>query len=314
MTLVTVGETALRFSPPAGHRFETADEVTLQTDGISSTAAATAHRLGGDAVWVSKLPDTPLGRRVVAALHEHGLETDVVWADPGDGRQGLSFYEAGAAPREDRLLQDRTGAAMATLTPGELPMDRLQAADVLFVAGSMAALSETAADTAGAVLRAMPGTTALDLDFYPGLWTAERAFETLSDLFDAVDVLFARERQVEAVFDTTARPRELVHAIAADHGFETVVLTRDDHDVVAFHDNVIHEHDAIETETVDVTGQHAALVGAVLERLVGGAPLDEALSYGVAAAALTRTMPGPLTPLERAEVERLVDAQSDGRP
>ena len=314
MTLVTVGETALRFSPPAGHRFETADEVTLHTDGMASTAAATAHRLGGDAVWVSKLPDSPLGRRVVAELHEHGLETDVVWADPADGRQGLSFHEDAAPPRETRLLQDRHGAAMATLAPGELPMDRLRAADALFVAGSMAALSETAADTAGALLRAMPGTTALDLDFHPGLWSAERASETLSDLFDAVDVLFAGESQVEALFGTNGRPREMVHAIAADHGFETVVLTRNEYGAVAFHDNVIHERDAVETETVDDTGQHAALVGAVLERLVADAPLDEALSYGVATAALTRTMPGALTPIERAEVDRLVAAQSDGRP
>lgn len=313
MTLVTVGETALRFSPPTGHRFETADEVALHTDGLASTVAATAHRLGGDAVWLSKLPDTPLGRRVVAELHELGLETDVVWADPADGRQGLSFFEAAAAPREDRVLQDRGDATMATLTPGELPMDRLQSAETLFATGSTAALSETAAETTGALLRATSGTRAFDLDFHPGMWSAEEAFDTLSELFDAVDVLFASEAQATSVFDSNGRPRELVHAIAADYDFDTVVLTRSEHGVVAYSDNVIHEQDAIETETLDESGQHPALVGAVLERLLADAPLDDALVHGVAAAALARTMPGPLTPLERAEVERLVEDQSGGR-
>ncbi|MBV0924070.1 sugar kinase [Halomicroarcula limicola] len=314
MGLVTLGETALRLSPPDGQRFETAREVGMRADGAASTVGAVASRLGGDAVWLSKLPDTPLGRRVVAELHEHGLETDVVWADPDVGRQGLTFYEDAAAPREDRLLQDRADTAMATLTPGELPMGRLQEADVVFAAGSTAALSETAAETTGALLRASPGIRALDLDFHPGLWSAEAAHDTLEDLFGAVDLLFASEEQAKAVFDRTGSPRELVHTIAADYDFSRVVLTRNERGVVGYHDNVVHEQDAFETDATDATdssGQHATLVGAVLQRLVAGAPTDEALAHGAAAAALARTMPGPLTPLEADEVERLVADRDD---
>ena len=314
MTLLTVGETALRISPPAGRRFETADEVTLHADGTASAVAATVHRLGGDALWVSKLPETPLGRRVVAELHEHGLETDVVWADPDDGRQGLTFHEPGSEPRAERLLQDRGDTAMATLTPGELPMDRLQAAEMVFVAGTTTALSETAAETVGGVLRAASGTRVFDLDFRPGLWSATAARETLTGLFDAVDVLFANEAQVAAVFDRTDKPRELVHALAAEHDFETVVLTRSEYGVVAYHDNVIHEQDAMETTPLDEAGQHEALVGAVLHRLLAGNDLDDALPYGTAAAALARTMVGPMTALEPAEVDRLAATGAEGRP
>jgi sugar/nucleoside kinase (ribokinase family) len=86
MSIVTFGDAALRFSAREGKRFETARDVALHVDGMTSTAAAVASRLGGDAVWLSKLQDTPLGRRVVTELNEHGLETDVVWADPDDGR------------------------------------------------------------------------------------------------------------------------------------------------------------------------------------------------------------------------------------
>jgi len=310
MTLLTVGETALRFSPPDGGRFETAREVTLRADGTASSVAATASRLGADAVWLSKLPDTPLGRRVVAELNEYGLETDVVWADPDAGRQGLSFYEDATPPREDRLLQDRRNAAMATVAPGELPMGRVQNADVVFAAGSTASLSEAAADTVGALLRAAPGLCALDLDYHPGMWDAETAKETLTGLFDAVDLLFASEDQLTTVLDRTGSARELAHSVAADYGLGGVVVTRSERGVVAFEDNVVHEQDAIETEAVDSTGQHAALVGAVLQQLLQDTPIDDALVHGVAAAALARTMPGPLTPIEPAEVTRLVDERS----
>ena len=308
MSLVTFGETALRFSTRDGQRFETAREVGLRVDGLASTAAAVVSRLGGDAVWLSKLPDTPLGHRVVAELRENGLETDVVWAEPTAGRQGLSFYEGATPPRESHLIHDRGDTAMATLTPGEFPMGRIQNADVVFTTGSTAALSETAAETTGALLRAAAGIRALDLDFHPGLWSAEDAHETLSELFEAVDLLFASEEQAKAVFDRTGSPRELAHTIAGDYDFSRVILTRNERGVVGYHDNIVHEQDAIESEAVDSAGQHAALVGGVLQQLVAGAPTDEALAHGAAAAALVRTMSGPLTPIDPDEVERLVES------
>jgi len=232
MSIVSFGDTALRFSTRDGVRFESAREVGLHVDGMSSNAAAVASRLGADAVWLSKLADTPLGRRAVAELHEHGLETEVVWADADSGRHGLKFHEGGTPPRESRLVQDRTDTAMATVAPGDFPMGRIQNADAVFTTGSMAALSDQAAETAGALLRSTPGLRALDLDFHPGIWSAEEARDTLTDLFDPVELLFASEDQARAVFDRTGSPRELVHTIASDYDFSHVVLTRNEYGVV----------------------------------------------------------------------------------
>jgi len=309
MSIVCFGESALRFSTQHGQRFETALEVGLAVDGVASNAAAVADRLGADAVWLSKVPDSPLGRRVVAELQEHGLETDVVWAD--DGRQGLTFSEDATSPRESRLLHDRADTPMATLTPGEIQMAHVQNADVVFTTGSTAALSQQAAETTGALLRSAPGLRAFDLDDHPELWESTVAGDTFEDIFSAVDLLFASETQAKAVFDRSGRPRELVHTIAADHGFSHVVLTRNEHGVVGYHDNVVHEQDAFEADATDSAGQHATLIGGVLRKLVDGAPTDEALEYGAAAAAVARTMPGPLVPIEPADVDRLVS--DDGR-
>ncbi|WP_324663505.1 carbohydrate kinase family protein [Haloarcula sediminis] len=313
MSIVSFGDTALRFATREGERFETAREVGLSVDGISSNAAAVAGRLGADAVWLSKLADTPLGRRAVAELHEHGLETDIDWADPETGRQGLTFHESGAPPRESRLLQDRSDTAMATVSPGDFPVGRIQEADAVFTTGSMAALSDEAAETAGALLRSTPGLRAMDLDFHPGIWSAETAHDTLSDLFDPVELLFASEDGAAAVFDRTGSPRDLVHTIASDYDFSHVVLTRNEYGVVGYHDGVLHEQDAFETPEIDSAGQHAALVGAVLQQLTAGAATDDALAYGAAAAAIARTMNGPLPPIEPADVEELVAAESGGR-
>jgi 2-dehydro-3-deoxygluconokinase len=311
--LVTFGETALRLSPPVSERLETASDVRMRADGTESNVAVAAARMGTDSVWLSKLPDSALGRRVLSALHAHGLETEVAWADPDRGRQGLTFFESGARPREPVRLQDRDGSVAGTAEPGDLAMNLVQAAEAVFVGGSTPALSPTARETTAAIFRATGGTRVLDLDFRPGLWSAATAREQLGALFDAVDVLVASEADAQAVFESSETGRDLLHSVAAEGDFEQVVITRSEFGAVALADNVVHERDAVETEAVDTAGEHEAFVGGYLSRLLAGEPTERSLTFGVAIAALTRTLAGSMTRVSRAEVEGVVDGMDDGR-
>src|SRR6056297_405905 len=108
--LVTFGETMLRLSPPDGERLEVSDRLELRAAGAESNVAVAAQRLGADAAWTSKLPDSPPGRRVVSGLRRHGVETDVVWSD--EGRQGTYYLESGGEPRGSNVIYDREGAAV----------------------------------------------------------------------------------------------------------------------------------------------------------------------------------------------------------
>ncbi|QSG11643.1 Sugar kinase, ribokinase family [Halapricum desulfuricans] len=304
--LVTVGDTSLRLSPRSNERLETATDVRMHATGTESNVAVAASRFGTDVVWLSKLPDTPLGRRVVSELHEQGIETRVGWSEAG--RQGLSFYEPPRDPRDRVRIDDREGAAAATMTPGDLDMELIRSASSVFVGGSTFALSETAAETGEAVLRAGSGgeaASALDLDYRPELWSSGDARDTLTDVFDAVDILFASEDDVRDVLDRSGQARELAPSVAAEWDFRMVVLTRSEHGALVYHDGVIHDRDAIETDTVDETGQHDAFVGAFLAALLDGEEPDEALSNAVATASLARTIPGPLATVDAEEVERL---------
>lgn len=310
--LVTFGETPLRVSPPGNERLETAQEARLFVDGTESNVAVAAARLETDTTWCSKLPDNPLGHRVVSELQSNGVTTEATWTD--EGRQGLTFHEVGAPPREDQTVHDRAGAAAASSQPGDLPMDVIQQADGVFVGGTSAVLSENLAETAEAALRAGSGSggiTALDLDFQPALWADDSAGGTLQGLFEHVNVLITNEVEARTVLGMSGQPRELAHTIASEWDFEYVVVTRSGRGALAFHDNVIHEQEATETEIVDESGQHAAFVGAFLDRLINGAECDVALAYGVAMAALTRTIPGPLSTVDQAEVEHVVEEMAD---
>ncbi|MEA5406782.1 PfkB family carbohydrate kinase [Haloarculaceae archaeon H-GB2-1] len=199
---------------------------------------------------------------------------------------------------------------MASVTPGDVPLETFETADAVFVGGSSVALSPSAAETAGEVLHAADAggaMTALDIDYQPGLWDVDEGRDVLGGLLEDVGVLFANEQQAKTVLNKTGQPRELVHTIASEGNFDMVVMTRSERGAIVCHDNVIHEQDGIECDAVDETGQHAAFVGAFLDRLLRDAPTDEALRYGVATASLARTVPGSLATVEPAEVEGLVD-------
>lgn len=312
--LVTFGETALRLSPPRDSRLETVDNFDVWAAGAASNVAVAASRLGTDTTWTSKMADTPLGRRVVGELRSHGLSTDVEWVDDGGFRQGLTFYEGANDPREDVVIDDRHGTAIETVEPGELPMEAIQNVAAVFLSGETLALSENVVETAAAVLRAAGGTSVLGMDYRPDLWDRDAARETLEEVFPAVDVLVTTEADAGHVLKKQGTAHEIAHGVAAEYDFETVVVTRGEHGALVYHDATIHEREAVDTEAVDPTGQHDAFTGAFLGRRLAGEDIGTALSHGVAAAALTRTIPGPVPTIDTAEVEAVADTLGGGSP
>ena len=298
--LITFGETPLRLSPPDRERLETAREATIDADGTASNAAVAANRLGAQALWLSKLPDTPLGRRVETELEAQGIETRIAWSDEPTHRQGLTFRESGARPRESRQYHDRANTAAAAATPADFPMDRVQNTEIVFAGLATAVLSKQAAETTGALLRAAGGSgamAAVDLDYSEGLAPPETYQGVLETLAGDVDVLFAGEESARRALDRSGGPRELANTIAAEYGLEIVVIVRSDRGAVALRDspgtNIIHERDPIDVETVDPTGRRGAFVGAFLQQLIAGADTSDSLTHAVAAASLARTIPGP---------------------
>jgi 2-dehydro-3-deoxygluconokinase len=316
--LVTFGETPIRISPPENERIEMARDARLYADGTESNVAVAAHELGTDTLWLSKLPDTAVGRNVVRQIESKGVETSVAWSDNPDRRQGLTFSESVVPPRESYSWYDRENTAAATATPGDFPMQRVQSGQVVFTALSTAVLSEMAAETSEALLRASGGSgavTALDLDYSTGLASKERYHDVFEEISPEVDVLFAKEKDARMALDRSGGPRELANTLASTYDLQIVVITLEGRGAVALHDtpgtNVIHERNTIDTDTIDPNGQQGVFIGAFLDQLISGADEARSLSYAVAAAALARTLPGPFLTTTGTELEAIVDQVID---
>ena len=311
--LVTFGETMLRLSPPSGDRLETATALEFRTAGAESNVAIAAARLGTSSVWLSKLPDSPLGRRVTNEIRQHGVEPRVEWAD--EARQGAYYIEQGATPRPTTVIYDRADAAITTARPTDRYRAAIRDATVFYTSGITPALSETLEETTKNLLATAQQagtTTAFDLNYRSKLWSPAEARETYESLFEAIDILVAAERDVHDVLNRQGSAQELAAGLMADFDFETVVITRGADGALAVHDGMTYEQPAFETDTVDAIGTGDAFVGGYLARYIGGDSISEALSYAAATAALKRTIEGDLAVVTPDEVESVLDSEGGG--
>lgn len=307
--VVTFGETMLRLSPPSGERIEAADSLECRTAGAESNVAVAAARLGAETAWLSKLPDSVLGRRVAGDIRSHGVDTRVAWSD--QGRQGTYYIEQGGRPRGSNVIYDRAGAAVTTATPEELDTEVIPDAGVFFTTGITPALSETLYETTETLL-AESETTGFDLNYRSKLWSPPEAREAYDALLPSVDLLFAPERDARSILEVSGEPAEMVELLQSRYGCETVVLTRGKEGAVAGSSSETLEQPAFEADTLDPIGTGDAFVGAYLSRYVRGASTEEALRWGSATAALKRTVAGDIALVSEDEVEAVLTEDGGG--
>lgn len=314
-SVVTFGETMLRLSPAPGERIETATQLEFRTAGAESNVAIAASNLGLDATWASKLPDSPLGRRVTRAVRSHDVSTKITWAP--EGRQGTYYIEQGTEPRGTNVIYDRAHAAIRTATPAELTNGiDLAATDAVYTSGITPALSDRLHETTATILKraqAAGATTLFDLNYRSKLWSPAKARSRCDELLGSVDIPVIASRDARTVFDRTGSDESILEFISTEYDSDIAILTQGEDGAIARdRDGHVYDQSAFQAETVDPIGTGDAFVGGFLASYLRGGDLPDALAYGSATAALKRTISGDLAVVTPAEVEAVLDERQDG--
>jgi len=312
--LVTFGEAMLRFSPPDEERLETADQYDVHVAGAESNVAVAADRLGLDAVWTSKLPESAIGRKVVGELQGHGIGVDVVWDDSDRSRQGTYYLEEGRPPRGSEVIYDRADASVTTARTEQLPTDMIEDADGFHTTGITPALSETVAQTTAELLAraSAAGTvTSLDLNYRSNLWDPEEAKARYTDLFPDVDVLFAAERDARNILDRNGNAEAIARGLDEEYGFEATVITQGSKGATAVVDGTLIEQGTYEATDAYPVGTGDSFVGGFLSQYLRGESVSDALAWGAATAAFKRSVPGDIAIISRAEVREVIEGETE---
>jgi len=312
--LVTFGETMLRLSPPDEERLEVAEQYDVDVAGAESNVAVAAQRLGVDSVWISKLPDSPIGRKVTGELRSHGISVDVIWDDSPERRQGTYYFERGRQPRGSDVIYDRAHASVTTATADELPTAALESADCFHTTGITPALSETLATTAANLLQraqAAGALTSFDVNFRSNLWSPEAANAVLTDLFPAIDLLIVAERDARIVLDAAGDAESIARDLDDRYGFELVLVTRGGDGALALSDGEVFTQPTYEASDAYPVGTGDSFVGGFLSRYLDGKSVPEALSWGAATAALKRSVPGDMATIAPEEVREVIGGTTE---
>lgn len=309
---VTWGETMMRLSPPAGYALEGTSTLQVLMGGAESNMAVALARLGRPVSWTSRLPDNPVGRAIVNAIKQHGVDvSQVLWAEPDD-KAGVLFIETGQAPRTNTVVYDRKGSAVSQLKPGELDEAHLASGEYLFLTGITPALSEGCRESwlrSARVAGKAGCKVAVDVNYRGKLWSFAEARACLEEAFPLVDVLFCGMGDAQSIFGMPADPEAAARAFAETYKLPLVVLTLGADGALAYDGKAAHRAPCFPTDVLDRIGAGDAFAAGFLfgysER-----DIDYGLRCGNASAALKQTYRGDYTWATHAEVVELAESQA----
>jgi 2-dehydro-3-deoxygluconokinase len=338
--VVTFGEIMMRLVPPGFQRFAQARAFDVTYGGGEANVAVSLAHFGVPVDYVTRLPPNDLGDACLQFIQAHGVGTGSIVR--GGERLGIYFLEMGATQRPSKVIYDRAGSALASITPGRVDWRRVfDGADWFHWTGITPAISRGAAETcleAVQAARELGLTVSCDLNYRSKLWKWGRpAGEVMPELVALCEVAVGNEEDAHKVFgiqapgvDVTAgkvdaaayRPvcQELAGrfprlrtiaftlrgSLSASHNTWSGLLWD------AGHLHTTRLYDV--THIVDrVGGGDAFAAGLIYGLRAYGADKQKALDFAVAASCLKHSIPGDFNLITVAEVEKLMGGDVSGR-
>lgn len=350
--MVALGEVMARLETPGCGRFQQALPGVMDVTfaGAEASVAASIAYLGGDAAFVSALPEHAIADACVADLRSLGVDTRHILRT-GHGRLGLYFFENGANQRPANVIYDREGSSMALLPPEAYDWEAIFAgASWFFLSGITPAISRNAAEVARVAVEeaSVRGVrVAFDVNFRSKLWRWESGVEprelaarTVRGLLPQVDLFIGgREdagallgihacdaggdpcldvaRQVVAEFPRMKQVamtlRESISASHNDWGGMLYDAALDQAFYAPLKDGGFAPYPI--TNIVDRLGGGDAFSAGLLFAL-GDSELSsprQAVAFAVAASCLSHSIQGDVNYSSRAEIEALMGGATAGR-
>ncbi len=341
--VITLGEIMLRLKSPGFERLLQTSQLEATFGGGEANVAASLGLFGVDAAFVTALPANPLGDAAVRFLHGFGVDTSLIKRQ-GE-RLGIYYLETGANQRGSSVVYDRSHSSMAEAKPDDFDWEAIFAgADWFHITGITPAISEAAAETALAAVRAAKQhglTVSCDYNYRNKLWKyGKSAPEVMRNLVQYVDVGIANEEDCQLSLGVTLAEgdwqQQVTHgaletgryealakkmlaefpnlkmqaitlreSFSADHNGWSACLFDGEQFYMSQHYEI--------TDIVDRVGGGDSFAAGLIYGLINAMPPAEALRFAVAASCLKHSVMGDINLVTVAEVQRLAGGDASGR-
>jgi len=198
--IVTFGEIMLRLKSPGHERFFQSPSLEATFGGGEANVAVSVTQFGRQGVFVTALPDNPIGDGAVNELRRYGVDVSAV--KRASGRVGIYYLETGANQRPSNVVYDREGSSIAKVAPGDFDWAKICAGARWFhITGITPALSQSAADASIEAVREAKKagcTVSVDLNYRKKLWNyGKKAPEVMREIVKHADVIIANEEDIQ---------------------------------------------------------------------------------------------------------------------
>lgn len=322
--VVSFGETMLRMSVPTGTRLEEANMLHTYVAGTESNTLACLARLKLKTIWVSALPENPLGQRIISELRRHGIDTTHVILTEGTRRVGIFYTEEASDPLGLQVYYDRDGSSVALLDPELVDYSIVDEARLLHLTGITPALSTRTREVfARFLLRARDKGIPLsfDVNYRSKLWSANEAAENIEEACRQADLLFCTRADAATLWSFTGNAesvlRHMAQRFAANQPDKTLVLTLGNKGSAQLQNDIYTTEPAFLTQGNARFGSGDAFAAGYIYAYLDGQLYCElheahsitALTFGNALAALKRCIAGDIAVVTPQEVRALLETQ-----
>lgn len=336
MKVITMGEMMIRFMPKEHLRFEQAMEFTAFYGGDEAIVASSLARMGLHSVYITKLPDNPLGRTAIGKLREQGIDTSFIAL--GGERIGLNFYENGVSMRSSNVVYDRKHSAFAEAEIRDFDFDKIfSGADWFHVSGITPAISEKAVlltETAMKSAKAQGVSISVDLNYRSKLWSAEKARSVMVPLMQYVDVCIGNEEDTDKVLGFKPLHTDVNSAILDVEGYKEIFQRLKDTfnykyiastlresfsasdngwSALVYDGKEFYQSPKYNIHLVDRGGGGASFAAGMIYGILNGFALNKIGDFAAAASALKQTISGDFNLSTLQEIYSLMDGNVSGR-
>ena len=305
--ITTFGEGGLRLSVPVGHRIATADAFDLHIAGAEGNVVGALSNLGWRCGWVSGLPNTPMGQRVIREYKSVGIDVSaVVWQE--NTRVSVYYVEYSVPPRPTKVYFDRKNSCVNQLTIQDLDWAYLLDTKIVHLTGITVPLSDNCYSIVLEALKRAKKTdiiTSYDVNFRSLLWTPTEAKQALFELFPYIDILFCSYGDAQTIFGYDGTPETVLRSLVENSDSSKIIMSIADQGVLGWDGQEIYHILAREVDILDRIGAGDALVSGVLHGLLRD-DFVKGLSYGVTMSALAMSQYGDMVITTTAELEMLL--------
>ena len=309
--IIAIGEPMLEFNAEEEGALSDVGRFVVGWGGDTSNFCIAARRAGGRVGYLTRLGEDEFGESFLKLWQREGIDTGRIEKDPDAFTAAYFISRKG---RQHYFTYFRRGSAASRMTPGFLPADYIAAAKLLHVSGISQAISLSACDTVFAAMgiaRTAGRLVSYDPNFRPKLWPLDRARAVVNETCRRADLVFPSLDDARQLTGLTAA--EEIATFYLGLGPKVVVIKLGAEGALLATAEGRRTFPPYPVDSVDMSGAGDTFDGAFVVRYLDGRPLDECMRFANAAAALTTTGLGCVTPVPRAAaVEVLMAGQRGG--